>query len=357
MAVEIRLLHDTELELANNFFNEIYRTNRTFENFTWEFISGPAGKAIYIVAVDTTDAVIKIVGTQCAIPLELIGADGKTILTAKSEDTLVHPSYRGQKLFEKMYDLLFAECAKAGIKYIWGFTPALKAFERIGFEAPFKTQQALMVIKPVAAYHHLASLNQANTVSAKIKIFSLSMLSWIKGWGRFFTASTSLAFDEVPAGDKDDLLKKLYAPNPLYYFIRQHERYNHWRLTQNPFRNLYKNYSITNKKEVKANVLTNQREGVSYLEQMLFAEDLSVNERASILRRTVETLVKTKAPLIRVLCFDNNDEAIKQNETLRKTGFILLKRGNYFVWKSLDPENKISVTHVSFSRLFTQGNI
>ena len=46
----------------------------------------------------------KIVGIQCAIPLEFTDVKGNVQLSAKSEDTLVDPAYRGQKIFERMYD-------------------------------------------------------------------------------------------------------------------------------------------------------------------------------------------------------------------------------------------------------------
>jgi hypothetical protein len=42
-----------------------------------------------------------------------------------------------------MYELLKQRAQSAGIRYIWGFTPATKAFTRIDFEAPGKTSQVL----------------------------------------------------------------------------------------------------------------------------------------------------------------------------------------------------------------------
>lgn len=356
MAIEIRLLQNTELELANNFFNEIYNTNRTFEHFLWEFLNGPAGKAIYVVAVDVHESSFKIVGTQCAIPLELIGPGGDIILTAKSEDTLVHPEYRGQKLFEKMYDLLFEECTKTGIKYIWGFTPALKAFERIGFLAPFSTSQAMMVFKPNSAYRYLVKLNPKNNSVTRFKIFILCLISWLNGFKRLFAAATKLEFKEVPPYNKDSLLQAFNTVNPYLYFIRQHDAYNHWRMKLNPFENIYRNFTISEKNITKADVLVNVRKEVSYIEQLLFSQALSDEHRKQIVKKTIDKLKEANTPLIRVLCFTNNEEALKQVDILKKTGFTYLERGNYFVWKSLDPGNAILTGHIFLTRLFTQGN-
>jgi len=200
MAIQMKLLKDEELPLANQFFNDVYKTNRSFETFRWEFIDGPFGKAIYVGAIDDTFPQTKVVGIQCAIPIELISTSGKIVLTAKSEDTLVDPSYRGQKIFEKMYDVLFEESKKAGIKYIWGFTPAEKAFSRIGFDIPFKTQQALAVTQPMNAYRYLASLNTQNKRKQKIQIFGLSALTWMK---TLFTGNSGTRGYTIVEGNVD----------------------------------------------------------------------------------------------------------------------------------------------------------
>ena len=153
--INIRLIQDSDIDLINEFHNRIYQDNRTKEDFIWEFYNAPAGKAIYIVAEDL--AKNKIIGTQCAIPIILKKADGKEILSGKSEDTLVDPEYRGMQLFEKMYSSLFSECRKSGINYIWGFTPALKPFIKIGFEAPYLHHQSLMTINIIKSYKYLSN--------------------------------------------------------------------------------------------------------------------------------------------------------------------------------------------------------
>jgi GNAT superfamily N-acetyltransferase len=244
MAVEVRLLEDNQAELANNFFNQVYKTNRSIENFRWEFFDGPKGKAVYVIAIDTAETNFqKIVGIQCAIPIEFTNADGIHILTAKSEDTLVHPEYRGQKLFERMYALLFEECKKAGIQYIWGFTPALKAFERIGFESPFKTTQALLVLKPAKAFSHLTKLNSKNKLSDKFKIFGLTVLSLCVGLKRFTTTVSKNTLEQTNVNNKEAIFNSYYKQTP-YYFLRQSEVYLNWRISKNPFGNGYKKLTI-----------------------------------------------------------------------------------------------------------------
>lgn len=354
MAIDILLLQEHEIALANNFFNAVYKVNRPLENFRWEFLNGPSGKAIYIIAVDTdvTDQT-KIVGIQCAIPIELISSKGTIILTAKSEDTLVDPSYRGQKVFERMYDRLFDECRKAGIKYIWGFTPAQKAFERIGFEIPFKTEQALLVFNPFKAYRYLQQLNVQNKFADRFKIFGLSMMAWLKGFKRHVMPSAKSIVREVPLTNKSLLFQKLYAQRD-YYLLNETDPYLDWRLRQNPFNNHYTGVQFTEGDTIAGDAILNAREDVSYIEQVLSATPA---ETTPMLVTLLSNARKHGTPLVRALCFSTNAELKEQGRALTKAGFTYLRRGNYFVWKSLDESNTIKPEQVLINRLFTQGNL
>jgi hypothetical protein len=48
---------------------------------------------------------------------------------------------RGKGVFEKMYEPLKAFAIEQGVKVIWGFTPATKAFKSVGFNIPARTTQ------------------------------------------------------------------------------------------------------------------------------------------------------------------------------------------------------------------------
>ena len=351
MAIVLRLLQENEIQLANDFFNHIYKTTRSIENFRWEFVNGPYGKAIYVVAIDDTIITqTKIVGIQCAIPLEFISTEGKTVRTAKSEDTLVDPSYRGQKIFERMYEMLFKECSKAGIKYIWGFTPAQKAFERIGFEIPFKTEQALLVFNPVKAYAYLKNLNPQNKTADKLKILALCILSFLKGLKIYFIKKGDL----IPSSEKTNLqFFQDSGPDREYYTLHESKAYLSWRLTDNPFNNNYKSYLLKKSDKVVGDAIINHRKDVSYIKRFYLN---SVEASHLFLTSLCMECLGNNSPLIRALCFNSNDLHRSQGRDLTRIGFTYLKRGNYFVWKSLDPQNEIKPEQVFINRLFTQGN-
>ncbi|MEO0473125.1 MAG: GNAT family N-acetyltransferase [Bacteroidota bacterium] len=171
--ITFRLADESDYQNINNFFNRIYGTNRSLEAFYWEFHHCPHGSAIYVVAEDDG----KVIGTNCVIPIDLITADQHIIRSGKSEDTLVDPAYRGQKIFYRIYEFLFEKCREANIQVIWGFTSAKKPFRKAGFSVPYDHKQSIAVHRPFRAYRYLASLNKKNRLIDKVKILGLCILS------------------------------------------------------------------------------------------------------------------------------------------------------------------------------------
>ena len=70
-----------------------------------------------------------VVGTQALIPIALIDAE-EDFWTAKLEETLVDPAYRGSRVFIQMYEKLFRYEEEHGLVSIWGFTPC-SLFRRV----------------------------------------------------------------------------------------------------------------------------------------------------------------------------------------------------------------------------------
>jgi N-acetylglutamate synthase-like GNAT family acetyltransferase len=138
--MEVRLATEDDITACNAFHNTVYQRSRTIEQWRWEFASPllPNNIVPYALAEDNG----RVVGTQALIPVRMVAHEG-VYWTAKSEETLVAQDYRGRQLFEQMYELLFNYGREHGIRSIWGFTPATKAFIRMGFDIPAKTQQLL----------------------------------------------------------------------------------------------------------------------------------------------------------------------------------------------------------------------
>lgn len=358
MSVEIRKLRPEELPLANDFFNRIYGSARTFDDFKWEFMDGPAGPAVYVGAIDTSvKDTLKVVGIQCAIPLWMRTPEGQEILTAKSEDTLVDPDYRGQAIFDRMYQLLFEECRTIGIKYVWGFTPAFKPFVKVGFQLNFKSSQLLFVQRPVSAFHYLASLNPKNTAMDRFKIFGLSLLS------KALTLKAALHVNrgrltvqvESNSGIANEYSVAHDASSNGLLRLMENKAFLHWRMVENPLTDYRRLIFRNPAAEMVADVIISHRKHVGYIERMIFDSSLSAAEKKEVVIHSLKVLEELKLPLVRFLGFEGNEVNRSELQLLSEVGFFKVNRGNWFVWKCLDDDFKHRPEDVFLNRLFSQG--
>ena len=144
--MEIRFADESDAAKCNEFYNDYYQSERTLEQWRWEFLDYTQISSLPFVVVSEND---EIVATQAFINIPLIDEKG-VFWTAKSEETLVSPKMRGKKLFEKMYEPLFSLLKRERWCSVWGFTPAVKSFERVGFKVPVSTKQLFRVFSPKA---------------------------------------------------------------------------------------------------------------------------------------------------------------------------------------------------------------
>jgi N-acetylglutamate synthase-like GNAT family acetyltransferase len=144
--LDVSFINDEDIRECNDFHNQAYATNRSLTQWHWQFDNLLGGIRPFVVAKENG----RIVGTQALMPIVMHDASGD-ILTAKSEETLVDPSMRGKGLFQKMYEPLMKHALTNGVKAVWGFTPASKAFEGVGFFVPDRTSQLVCPLSSRAA--------------------------------------------------------------------------------------------------------------------------------------------------------------------------------------------------------------
>ena len=353
MSYVIRVLLDHELVLANSLYRRIYGKERPDAFFEWEFLSGPQGKAIYVGAFDKEE----LIGSQAAIPLNFIGPDGVILLTAKSEDTLLDPRYRGKGLFEEMYEVLFKECRSRGVVCIWGFTYAKKPFLKIGFQIPFDTLSGVFVIHPFKAYSYLVSLNTANKLKEKLLIFLMTSFSYMK---TVFTGKNNSEIDfklgEFSSNEK--LIENIANTNNLF-LIQQSKSYLDWRIIRNPYDNKYLEFIKEDEKgDIIASIIVNIRKGgLAYLEQIHFNSTLDYSAKINLLKVALNYIFKLKeVNLVRFWGFNTNKTNQEELKLLEDCGFFFVNKGTGFVYISLI-DSAPDANSILLSRLYTQGNI
>lgn len=361
--IEISVMQESEAEAVNDFYNFVYKENRSLATFRWEFMNAPAGKAVYVIAKDAATG--RVVGTQCAIPIILETADGRKIRSAKSEDTLVDPSYRGLSIFERMYDLLFEACKADGILYIWGFTSAKKPFSKLGFEIPFDHSQSLLVNGIGTSYRYLSKLNTKNTFVSKAKIAALCIYAKCASWKRLFVKNApSLEGVTITHGSKNELIdiaQAIKLNTNQGFWIHQDLPFLTWRLRDNPYYDKIVNFTFGDSVSTIGNVVFNHhKDGVWYLIQDTYAASLTATQRDTLLNRAIQGLraaEKGNVKLIRTWDFAHNAHGLSEIKQRGKLGFIHLDRGISFVWKNLDPDNALSSLDFQLSRIASQGTV
>ncbi len=333
--IAIRLLRDDDIPQISDLYKKAYQVDRSTEKFKWEFQNGPAGPAIYVVAVDTKQN--RVVGTQCAIPLYVVNTSGERILTAKSEDTLVDANYRGKNIFERMYDLLFAECRKAGIVAIWGFTFAIKPFRKLGFDIPFHCDFGLIAFSAAGAYRYFDELKDKRTLTEKGKIAGLAVVSRLKYMFHFGEKANGI-ITKVQEHLEDQKLSDVES-----FSLLHDPKFLNWRLRTNPYPNNHLYYSLNGQA-----VICSHTEEVSYIMY------LSPSIKEAFLNAVIADLSK-RTNVLRFWGFTHNAAGRREIEILKRAGFFFTGQGISFVWKVLDEKKSLDVTNFVLSRLAAQG--
>lgn len=133
----------------------------------WQYKENPAGMGKIWLAEHND----KIVGQYAIIPVVMTIA-GKTILGAQSVDTMTHPDYRRQKIFEILAKKVYDEAEKDGIFIVYGFPGELSYPGFISKLAWFDVGTMQAMFKP---------LNWANALNLKISNKFLLRLGTISG--------------------------------------------------------------------------------------------------------------------------------------------------------------------------------
>ena len=353
--VSYRLAEESDYENINLFHNRIYNTHRSMEMFLWEFHNCPHGKSIYVIAEDEG----KIVGTNCVIPINLIDSKQQIIKSGKSEDTLVDPEYRGQKIFYHIYEFLFEKCKEAKVQVIWGFTSAKKPFKNLGFEVPFDHEQSLAVKDIRKSYSYLSSLNSQNKPADKIKIFGLCLLSRTKFLAK--QNSKKLAYriekDQKIVSGVDQLILDSQLKSDSLFAIHQTKEFQDWRIYKNPNFHKVHTYSAYKDNDLVALIVFNSHVNqVAYVCQSTFHNVLSEIDKVQILRSVTRMLFDEGIVLIRNWHFQTNRATIEEATIFKRAGYSYVDRGIGLVWKKLD-EIDIVPQMLHLSRIATQGTI
>jgi hypothetical protein len=365
MAIEIRLLKESEYKEANDLYNRSRHIDRaaptkprTYPEFCWEFLDCPNGKAIYAGAWETEDGKEPLlIGTQCMIIFKMMATDGRHILTAKGEGTLIDIKammrHRKADILGELLGFLEEECKKAGAEFIWGFNNIPASYKRLGYENPFKSHHGICILKPIKAYKNLSSLKTNNSLKINIKTALLAGLAYFFSWKKISIASSKSPHN-TEINENGSLFKNTAGLDPMF-FLLQDKNYLDWRISKNPYPIRYRSFQLLENTLLLAQVICSIQKDVAFIEQTLFDKKITKKNRLSLLKRIVHDLQKENVCIIRYTGFNNNTLNASEMELLKRLGFVFTGKGDWFTFKNLSANATIKPEMIYLSRMYKQG--
>ena len=130
MGVSFHLASRVDAQRMTQFHNNYYGTRRASSHWEWLYFGWRPENAVFAYAMNAEG---QIIATQGMVPYP-ISVDGQTVLSSKSESTLMLPEGRGSGLMVDLYDFAFVAAVDRGSSVVWGFTDSDRAFQRFGFQ-------------------------------------------------------------------------------------------------------------------------------------------------------------------------------------------------------------------------------
>ncbi len=363
--IDIKFIEDCDYERSNDFHNQLYGTKRNLKQWEWEFVTNCKDKILFVIAKENNE----ILGSQALIPIKLIDKEG-IFLSAKSEETLVAPSLRGQGIFKRMYDLLFEYAQENNIQVIWGFTPATKSFTDIGFYVPGNTAQLFMPM----SYKAITSLLGDRKYSTlkymlmKAGFAGTQLISSIKfrmnkkkGNMKNIHIDTRITSPSEAGNICEDFVKQWGGVT-----IYRDADYLQWRIFNNPnIKAILKTVSIDSK-IIGWIAYSVGEDYMGYIIDVMVAapnvETVQVESAiGALLRDAVTSLKRIGVVGVRGWSINNHPFNKMVTKTAQKMGFYLIKKGEPIVIRYSNPihdnrtQSMCNIDHWYMTRIYTEG--
>jgi len=249
------------------FHNSYYHTQRHSAQWIWQYQTHHAPKAVFTIARNEG----RLIATQAMMPIPL-RMGPVSILSSKSENTLLLPEYRGKGIMESLYEVAVAECGQKEISLIWGFTEAVKAFRRFGFSVlPAASFYRRIGRNPFVSLRH--RLLKPASVKQKVASAAGYVLSLFKNW----RAAPTPHVERLPGYrilqhriDPRDLGRFKARSRQLFpqlISLELDSDYVEWRIRSHPFLK-YTEYQVVWNKTLKAYAFVTQFQGTASVSEL-----------------------------------------------------------------------------------------
>jgi hypothetical protein len=273
------------------------------------------------------------------IPIDLdVAGDSK--LTGKSENTLIDLAYRRGLLFSKLYEYAVNLCAKNGMQFIWGFTTATKALQKVGFTVfPDIISNNIAVLNIPASIRYTWRSNRSFREKTIRSLLLIALGSLSKTRALF----TSLNHDEYhdkyiilprlkSSKDMIEMYRRIRTTHENLITIHMNEQYLSWRIFNNPFIK-YESYYLYEGNDLRAYAFVNvQNRFCAYLTDFTF-EHWKPGQK--LLSRILIDLATNKFAMVAFWANRANSILRGTISLLRSNGFVSKKEPMDFIMRNL----------------------
>ncbi len=349
-----------DIEGIVSFHNAIYGDRRTPEHWMWEYRGNYHDSSVFVLISDND----QIIATQGMIPINIFFREQR-ILSGKSESTLINPKYRGGTLFSDLYEFAVSRCKNRGMWCIWGYTRAIKAFERFQFRVFNIMYDSKLLLNLGAGLSKV--WHSENSFVRKTRESILLALFWLRsnivGFSECFFRSSEKRFrikEKLQShADLDELYRRLRTKYPDMIHIAQDVGYLRWRIFNHPFFK-YQTFFVYEKDLLRAYAYVNScNKSISYLTDFTFE---NVDAGRFLLRNVLSQLRNKEKPVY-VGFFGNGENPLISNvfRLLKRFGFSRKKHSPMsFVLRNLsligaDEQCLYNVRNWYMCGLWTEG--
>jgi hypothetical protein len=265
--IELRLAaREDALEMVT-FHNSYYGKVREPEHWLWEYQTYAPDKAVFAFARHHG----RLIATQGFLPVH-IEVGNECVLSGKSENTLLLPPYRGSTVMSGLYEYAVQNCIDRGMQFMWGFTPVVKGFKRMGINY----YPDIEVLTRTANLRVEIFLRWRNSTPVWRRVGSIGKLVL-----DYILLKTRQAFLRIEKGEgyeirkgqiPEEALSELHARIKMKHkniiWIKYDEKYLSWRVRKHPFLK-YDEYQVYQAGKLRAYAFTALSEGTASVSDLV----------------------------------------------------------------------------------------
>jgi hypothetical protein len=196
----------------------------------------------------------------------------KRVLSGKSENTLCLQPYRKSGVMPSLYEYAVKSCTDRGMQFIWGFTSAVKAFERYGFTC-YRDIEVLTRLGNTWL-EIVSRLQSKNPLWRRICSAGKVLLKFLllRNRGVIHRIEKRDGYEirngRMPVQDLQELLERLKSKHSNFITVKYDNKYLSWRVRDNPFLK-YEEYQIYQGANLRAYAFVVLTNGIASISDLL----------------------------------------------------------------------------------------